>query len=131
MSDMPIEIYETPDGKARFYFSHSDEQFTTGILVIQPGAALPKHNRPLAYENLTQVIGKCRMTLFDNNDNPTDYDLVPGEGIRMEKGQWHIHANPFDEVSATLFKAEGNILDVMKVLKETNTLITTNKPKNL
>lgn len=128
---MPIEIYETPDGKARFYFSHSNKDFTTGVLVLQPGTALPKHNRPLAFENLSQVIGTCRMTLFDEKDVPTDYDLHVGEGIRMEKGQWHIHANPFEEVSATLFKAEGDITEIMHTLRSSNKEITTNTPKNL
>lgn len=128
---MPIEIYDTPDGKARFYFSHSDESMTTGVLVLQPGASLPKHNRPNGIENLTQISGTCKMTLFDEQDQPTDYILKVGEGVRMYKGQWHIHANPFDEVSITLFKLEGNIVDIMKILRETSTKIDTNSPKNL
>lgn len=126
-----IEIYESRDEKARFYFSHSDENFTTGVLVLHPGAALPKHNRPLAEENLTQITGKCLMTLFDEKDIPTEYLLTPGEGVKMEKGQWHIHANPYDDVSVTLFKAEGDITEIMKILRETNTKIETNTPKNL
>jgi hypothetical protein len=28
MDKNPIEIYETDDGRARFYFLHSDENFT-------------------------------------------------------------------------------------------------------
>ena len=99
-------------------------------MVLQPGAVLPRHNRPLAFENLTQIIGTCRMTLFDEKGNPTDYDLLPGEGIRIREGQWHIHANPFDKVSVILFKAEGNILDIMQTLRATNKKIATNMPKN-
>ncbi len=127
---MPIEIYESPDKKARFYFSHSDEHFTTGVLVLQPGSALPKHNRPKACENLTQIDGTCVMTLFDGQENPTEILLKQGEGISMSLGQWHIHANPSDEVSLTLFKAEGDITEVMKTVRETFTKIKTNTPKN-
>lgn len=123
----PIEIYETPDAQARFYFSHSDKYFSTGVLVLQPGAALPKHNRPLAIENLTQITGKCLMTLFDEHDKPRGIELKPGEGVRMYKGQWHIHANPYNEASVTLFKAEGDITEIMGALRKINNKIETNQ----
>ena len=60
-----FEIYETPDGLARFSFSHSDQNFTTGVLTLSPGARLPVHNRPGGFENLTQIYGKCEILLFD------------------------------------------------------------------
>jgi quercetin dioxygenase-like cupin family protein len=131
MNDNAITIYETSDKKARFYFSYSDNNLTTGVLVLQPGGALPKHNRPHAIENLTQVYGKCLMTLFDEKDGLKEIKLTVGEGIKMPKAQWHIHANPYNEVSITLFIAEGNILDIMDELKKVNTKVETNKPKNL
>src|SRR3989344_1902931 len=131
MNKNAITIYESHDKKARFYFSHSDDNLTTGVLVLQPGGALPKHNRPDAIENLTQVYGKCLMTLFDENNGLKEIELAVGEGVRMPKAQWHIHANPYDEISVTLFIAEGNIVDIVKHLQETNTKIDTNKPKNL
>lgn len=131
MNKNAITIYETPDKKARFYFSHSDNNLTTGVLVLQPRSALPKHNRPHAIENLTQICGKCLMTLFDDNSELKEIEITVGEGIKMPKAQWHIHANPYKEVSITLFIAQGNILDIMKHLRETNTKIETNKPKNL
>lgn len=129
MKDNAIAIYETIDAKARFYFSHSDSSFTTGVLVLEPGAALQKHNRPHAVENLTQITGKCFMTLFDTNDVATEIELTAGEGMRMDKGQWHIHANPYQEVSVTLFKAEGDILEIMQTLKSNTKKIITNVPK--
>lgn len=131
MEENAIEIYQSPDGKSTFYFTHSDENQTTGVLVLLPGAALTKHNRPNAIENLTQVSGKCLMTLFDAGDKPSEIELNPGEGVRMPKGQWHIHANPYDEVSVTLFKAEGDILDIMRVIRAGNKKLDSNKPKNL
>lgn len=131
MEENSIEIYESPDKSSRFYFSHSDKCCTTGVLVLEPRAALAKHNRPKAIENLTQVSGKCLMTLFDENDNPTEIELNKGEGIKMPKGQLHIHANPYDQISITAFKADGDILEIMKKIREGNKKLGINKPKNL
>ena len=131
MNENAITIYETPDKKARFYFSHSDSNLTTGVLVMEPGAALPKHNRPHAIEDVTQVVGKCLMTLFDENSGLKEIELTVGEGVRMPKAEWHIHANPYDEISGTLFIAQGNILDIMDHLKKTNTKVDSNRPKNI
>lgn len=113
----PFEVWRDPATKVEFYFSHSDENFTTGVMYIPPGAALPKHNRPKAFENLIQLAGKCRMTVF-SGDTSIEKVLAPGDTLRMEKGQFHIHANPFNEKSYTLFKAEGDITEVMKVLRD-------------
>lgn len=113
----PFEIWKDPDTGVVFYFSHSDEKLTTGVMMIPPGAALPKHNRPHAYENLVQVGGKCQMTVFDKNGNSTKHILNVNNSLRMQKGQFHIHANPYDEPSYTLFKAEGDITEIMKVLR--------------
>lgn len=113
----PFEIWKDPNTGVVFYFSHSDETLTTGVMMIPAGQELPKHNRPLAYENLVQVAGKCKMTVFESDDNSTEKVLDVGDSLRMEKGQYHIHANPFDEPSYTLFKAEGDITEVMKVLR--------------
>lgn len=125
-----IEIYESPDGSSRFYFSWSDDKLTTGVLVLQPGAALPKHQRPHAIENDVQVIGKCLMTIFDGKDNKKEVEILEGEGVRIPKGQWHIHGNPYDTVSVTLFKAEGDILEVMRLLRETYKKVKSNRKKN-
>ncbi len=130
MDKSPFEIYETPDGSARFYFSHSDEKFTTGILVLQPGAALPKHNRPHAIENDVQIGGKCLMTIFGENENNQEVELSAAEGVGIPKGQWHIHGNPYNEVSVTLFKLEGDILEVMRILREMNKKVESNLEKN-
>lgn len=130
-NENPIEIYEAENGGTIFYFSHSDNKLTTGVLVLKPGVALPKHNRPLAIENLTQISGKCLMTLFNANNEPREIELAAGEGIRMPKGQWHIHANPYEEVSVTLFKAEGDISEIVKSIKSLSRRSNSNTPKNL
>ncbi len=113
----PFEIWKDPNTGVVFYFSHSDENLTTGVMMIPAGTELPKHNRPLAYENLVQIADKCKMTVFEDDGRSTDKVLEAGDSLRMEKGQYHIHANPFNEPSYTLFKAEGDITEVMKVLR--------------
>lgn len=120
---IPFEVWQDPATKVAFYFSHSDESLTTGVMVIPPKTELPKHNRPKAFENLLQVSGKCVMGVFDEDENITEHTLEVGSKLRMEKGQFHIHSNPFEETSYTLFKAEGDITEVMKVLRESFTRI--------
>lgn len=122
----PIEIYESKDKGVRFYFTHSDEKFTTGVMVIQPKYELPKHNRPLAVENLMQISGICLMKLFSDKDQDDSKMriLTPGEYLEIPKGQYHIHANPYEVESATLFKAEGDITEIMANLRKEFTKIS-------
>jgi quercetin dioxygenase-like cupin family protein len=114
----PIEAYESKDRGVKFYFTHSDDKFTTGVMVIRPQYELPKHNRPLAVENLVQISGTCLMKLFTELDEVTEHILAPGTYLQIKQGQYHIHANPYDVESVTLFKAEGDITAVMEVLRK-------------
>lgn len=115
---MPFETWKDPATGVEFSFSHSDKNFTTGVMYLPPHSELPKHNRPKAFENLKQIAGKCKMTVFDlDGVGSFEKVLSPGDELRMEKGQYHIHANPFDEKSYTLFKAEGDITEIMEVLR--------------
>jgi len=121
-----FEVWEDPTGKVRFCFSHSDANFTTGVMIMQPGAELPVHNRPLAYENLLQLSGRCKMNLLTPQGGiQREVILEIGSTLKMDKAQWHIHANPFNETSLTLFKAVGDITEVVKVLRRTFTQIST------
>jgi quercetin dioxygenase-like cupin family protein len=88
-----FEIYETSDRSARFTFAHSDQNFTTGTLTLEPGARLPIHNRPGGFENLTQIYGECEMLLFENEDSKQPLKSVKlkvGDTLVMNKGRWHI-----------------------------------------
>ncbi|MDQ5886700.1 MAG: hypothetical protein QG593_551 [Patescibacteria group bacterium] len=113
-----FETWRDPATKVEFCFSHSDESLTTGVMYLPPHSELPKHNRPKAFENLVQITGKCKMEVFDEDGESFEKVLNPGDMLRMEKGQYHIHSNPYDEKSYTLFKAEGDITEIMKVLRE-------------
>lgn len=119
----PFEIYEDPQTGVRFYFSHSDVEFTTGVMMIPAGKELPKHNRPLAIENLVQVSGKCLMKVFDENESSTDHILKVGSTLSMPRGQFHIHSNPYQEASYTLFKAVGDITAIVENVRQNFTRI--------
>jgi quercetin dioxygenase-like cupin family protein len=118
-----FEVWEDPATKVRFCFSHSSTEFTTGVMIIPPNTELPKHNRPLAFENLLQVSGVCTMRVYENDDSENTYTLKPMDTLAMDKGQWHIHANPSQEESYTLFKAVGDITTIVGNLKNSFTRI--------
>jgi quercetin dioxygenase-like cupin family protein len=122
MSKDAFEIWEDPKGVARFHFAHTGKDFTTGVLTLKPDAELPRHNRPNAEENLLQISGVCQITLYsEDGDLQASYKLYPGMHLKMKKGQWHVHANPFEEESVTQFKAEGDIREVVAKMRDTFT----------
>jgi hypothetical protein len=119
----PFEIWEDPSTYVRFYFSHSSPEFTTGVMMIPAETELPKHNRPLAIENLVQISGKCLMTLFDDENNAEEHVLEVDSILSMKLGQYHIHANPYSEASYTLFKAVGDITAIVENVRQNFTKI--------
>jgi hypothetical protein len=58
------------------------------------------------------------MKVFDDDGNVVEHTLKVGDKLRMEKGQYHVHSNPFDETSYTLFKAEGDITEIVQALRD-------------
>lgn len=126
MTHTAIEAWQDSATGVNFYFSHSDEHFTTGVMVIPPRTELPKHNRPLAAENLVQIAGTCLVKLFDEHDATTERALEAGSYLLIPRAQFHIHANPHDETSHTLFKADGDITAIMQTIRNTFTPISLN-----
>ncbi|HSX35128.1 MAG TPA: hypothetical protein VLF62_05810 [Candidatus Saccharimonadales bacterium] len=117
-----FEIWEEPSQEVRFCFSHVSKDFSTGVLLMKSDTELPKHNRPLAEENLLQIEGRCQVTLLgEKGEVEATYDLTPGTSLRMKKGQWHVHANPFPEPSTTQFKAEGDITEIVQTMRDNYT----------
>ncbi|MFA6325181.1 MAG: cupin domain-containing protein [Candidatus Paceibacterota bacterium] len=113
-----IEAYEDKDKIVKFYFTHSSPEFTTGVMIIQPHKELPKHNRPLAIEHLIQISSTCVMKLFIDETNFEEKVMNPGDCIQIPQAQYHIHSNPSDLESVTLFRAEGDITKVMEVIRK-------------
>ncbi len=57
------------------------------------------------------------MKLFTEDDSYSETILNVGDSIQIPKGIYHIHANPNNEVSLTLFKADGDITMIMENLR--------------
>jgi quercetin dioxygenase-like cupin family protein len=117
MPEGPFETRESADGLARWYFSHSDKNLTTGVLILQPKGELPKHRRPKSYESFVQVSGRSKTAIFQGvSETDIERTVVTSKGqqVRLGKGQWHTHSNPFDEVSVTFFKHVGDMTDIME-----------------
>jgi len=113
-----IEAYESKDKFVKFFFTHSSPEFTTGVMVIQPHKELPKHNRPWAIEHLVQISSSCVMKLFVDEKNFEEISMDPGAYIQIPQAQYHIHSNPTDQESVTLFRAEGDITKVMESIRK-------------
>ena len=112
-----IEGYISPDEKVIFYIAHSDIEFSTGILVMSPKTELSKHNRPVL-ERLTQIYGICLMKLYDDK-NIREVTLREGESLEIPPKQYHIHSNPTDDKSITMWKAEGDITHIIEEIRRT------------
>jgi len=124
VDDVPFEIWEDPSGHVRFYFSYVSKSFSTGAIVMASDSELPRHHRPAAFENLVQLAGVSQLSLTDESGEVQHtYELRPGTAIRMQKGQWHIHANPYDEESVTQFFADGDITDIIETVRHRYTKI--------
>ncbi|HUB94255.1 MAG TPA: hypothetical protein VMB52_07175 [Verrucomicrobiae bacterium] len=119
-----FEVWEDPEQEARFCFAHVGTDFSTGVLLLKSGAELPKHHRPLAYENLFQIEGRSQVILLSEEGSvEATHDLTPGTSLQMKKGQWHIHSNPFPEPSVTQFKADGDITEIVEQMRHKYTKI--------
>jgi quercetin dioxygenase-like cupin family protein len=119
-----IEAYEDPQTLARFYFTHSDTAFTTGVTVLPPRTALPQHRRPDAVEVLVQVMGKSTVQyVTETGDVASEHLLKPGDTLSIPQGQLHIHVNVSDEPAATLFKAVGDTTAAVAGMRQTLTRI--------
>lgn len=103
--------------KLIFYIAHSDVEFSTGILVMSPKTELPKHNRPVL-ERLRQIYGICLMKLYDDK-NIREVTLKEGESLEIPPRQYHIHSNPTDDKSITMWKAEGDITHIIEEIRRT------------
>ena len=118
-----IEAYEDQKTGVRFYITHSDKEFTTGVTVMPPHTELSAHRRSGAVENLGQVAGRCIVKLVGDDGGIEEHGLVPGGSLSIPEGQLHIHANPNGELSVTLFKAVGDTTAAVEGLRQNLTRI--------
>jgi len=113
-----IEGYMSPDKKVKFYIAHSDVEFSTGILVMSPKTELPKHNRPVL-ERLRQIYGISIIKLYDGENIGEVILAEGGKPLEIPPKQYHIHSNPTDDKSITMWKAEGDITHIIEEIRRT------------
>ena len=109
-----IEIYELPQGKITICFC--DETISIGLLELNPNQELPKHNRSVM-EELVQVYGSCVMKIFQKDKIAQEVRLTEGKKLEIPANVFHMHSNPTNEKSITLWKFEGNIVDVIENIR--------------
>ena len=108
------EIYQLPQGKITII--SYDKNSSTGLLELNPNQALEKHNRPVD-EELVQIQGSCIMKLFSDGKLVKEVILNEGEKLIIPANQYHIHSNSSNGKSITLWKFEGNIVDVIENIR--------------
>lgn len=114
---MNFEKYNLEQGNIIIAFS--DENLSVGTLELNSNKELAKHNRPVL-ESLFQLEGKCVIKLFEEGGEVKEVELNKGELIDIPPHKFHIHANPFDDVSITFWKASGDIIEIIDKIRENN-----------
>lgn len=112
---MPFEQHRIPQGKILIAFS--DKRLSIGTLHINPREELPKHNRPVL-ESLLQIKGSCVMKLFEEDGSITEVVINEGDSIDVMANKFHIHSNPTGEISVTLWKASGDITNIIEDIRK-------------
>lgn len=112
---MSFEVYKMPQGKIMIAFS--DKNLSVGILEVNGGKELPKHNRPVR-ESLFQIKGISLMKLFNEAGGIEEVILKEGDSLEIEPNRYHIHANNADEESITFWKASGDIIKIIEDIKK-------------
>lgn len=110
-----IEVYQLPQG--RMIIGQADERVSVGLLQLEPGQALQKHNRPVK-EALFQMQGRCLIELFDEEGRVEQVTLNEGDRLEIPAGQDHIHANPFEGPAVTFWKFEGDIVAIIEQIRQ-------------
>lgn len=112
---MTFEKYKIPEGY--IMIAHSDHNLSMGILEIDPNKELSKHNRPVL-ESLYQIKGKCVMGISNNSAEFDKTVLKEGQSLDIPKQTFHIHSNPFQEKSITLWRANGDITKIINNIRK-------------
>lgn len=111
------ELYKLRQGK--IVFTYTSKNLNTGSLYLNPHQELAKHNRPVT-EQLVQFVGTCVMKLFDGDTLVKEVTLHENETLTIPANQFHMHTNPTDDISVTMWKFEGDISEVLQMIRNDN-----------
>lgn len=110
-----FEIYKLTQGKIAF--SYTTKNLNIGALCLNPHQELPKHNRPVT-EELLQVAGTSLMKLFNGDTLIREITLHENDTLTIPANQFHIHTNPTNEISVTMWRFEGDITQVLEGIRK-------------
>lgn len=99
-----VEVYKIPQGK--LVVSYCDKNLSIGLLELNANQELSKHSRPVD-EELFQVYGTSIVKL------DKEVTLNEGDTIKIAANEEHVHSNPSDKKSITLWKFEGDIVEII------------------
>ncbi len=112
---MGFELCKISQGKILIAFS--DKNLSVGAMEINPKQELSKHNRP-CLESLFQLRGSCVMKLFHADGTAKEVTLHEGDSLDIPAGTFHVHSNPFGETSLTIWKASGDITEILDHIRK-------------
>ena len=112
---MNFETCKISEGK--IVIAYSDENFSLGFLEVNPDSEFKKHNRPCV-ETLYQIKGNATMLLFDEDGNREEIALSEGEELEISAGKYHIHSNRTAEPCIQMWKAKGDIRDILNNIRK-------------
>ncbi len=114
---MNFEKYNIPQGNIMIAFS--DKNLSVGTLELNPDQELSKHNRPVL-ESLYQLKGSCTMKMFEDDGSIKEIVLKEGDSIDIDPLKYHIHSNSSKETSITLWKASGDITEIIDNIRNSS-----------
>jgi len=56
--------------------------------------------------------------LFGDNESIEEVVLNEGDSIDIPPEKYHIHSNPFDDISLTFWKASGDITEIIENIRK-------------
>ena len=114
----PLEIWEDAAASVRFCFSYTNDQITTGALMIKANFELTQYAYADCSQNLTQLAGECRITtLTARGEISHSYDLGPGDWVSISADTQCIITNTAEDESVTLFTLTGSCKPIVEKIR--------------
>jgi hypothetical protein len=110
-----IQLYKLPQGKISII--HSSKDVSVGYLELNPHSELKIHNRPVN-EELFQLVGSCEIKEFQGDRLINTVTMDENQRYVIEANKYHIHSNPTDSKSITIWNFEGDIVDIIQDIRD-------------
>lgn len=109
-----MDAYEFDGGNLAI--SELTDVRSSGALTLYAGGSTDRYTRHVS-EQLLQVSGSVTLRLF-YDEGPEDVTLEEGDHYVVPAGLEHQFSNDSDDASVTLWRYDGDVLDVMDRLTD-------------